>query len=279
VNVEEHDFTGRGTGDEVGHGTAVAGLVSQLAPDADVVSLRIFGDSGRTGVKPIADAYEWLVDHADEVDVANFSWGARSNDEGLNALHRRLLAAGVQDVVSAGNTGAEGGSPATAEGAFSVGALTKDGAVTRFSSYNPNRDNPDVAAIGKNIKLARATGTSMGHVIDEHWVKASGTSFSAPITAGLASRYLSVADGDVMTRFEASARNIPETPEDGEGIVDIGRALAGDEGKPTTDVRVWGLFGLDVVLLDSDWFDSGRYEAVRVDDRTVKLVGGGRRNN
>ncbi|MFC7044352.1 S8 family serine peptidase [Halobacteriaceae archaeon GCM10025711] len=212
VSVEEHDFTGRGTGDEVGHGTAVAGLISQLAPDADVVSLRIFGDSGRTGMEPIADAYEWLVDHADEVDVANFSWGARSNVEAINVLHRQLLAAGVQDVVAAGNTGAEGGSPATARGAFSVGALTRDGAVTRFSSYNPSRDNPDVAAIGKNLKLARAAGTSMGRVIDEHWVKASGTSFSAPITAGLASRYLSVADGDVVTRFEASARNIPETP-------------------------------------------------------------------
>ena len=68
-DVTQHDFTGHGDGEAVGHGTAVAGLVARLAPDVELACLRIFGDSGRTGMKPIADAYDWLVAHADEIDV------------------------------------------------------------------------------------------------------------------------------------------------------------------------------------------------------------------
>jgi|GEM_PF-1847201 len=274
VTVRQHDFTGNGEGDEVGHGTATAGLVARLAPDAEIVSLRIFGDSGRTGMKPISEAYDWLISHADEVDICNFSWGASQNVPPLNAVHESAIRAGVQDVVAAGNTGDHGGSPATAPNAFSVGALTVDGEVTRFSSYDPNRDNPDVSALGKDLRLPRADGTSMGHVIDDEWVKASGTSFSAPITAGLAARYRSSRDGDVPTRFESTARDIKGTPEDGAGIVDYGAAMEQPKSpaSPKTRALVYGLGDVDFVLLDDDVLKSGPYEVVEVEDDTLQFT-------
>lgn len=272
VNVTQHDFSGSGKGDQVGHGTAVAGLVSQLAPEADIVSLRVFGDSGRTGIQPITDAYDWLLENADAVDICNFSWGATQTVEQINRIHRKVIDAGVRDVTAAGNTGKRGGSPATTQGAFSVGAVTEEGDLTRFSSYNPDRDNPDVAAIGKDVKLARADGTSMGTVIDEDWVKASGTSFSAPITAGLVARYRSKHDGGSMKRFEGSARDIPQTPEDGEGIVDYGRAMKGDSTtKPTAPAKVWEVFGTQVVTVDAQWLTPGAYTAVREGDATLSF--------
>lgn len=274
VDLRQVDFTGRGDGDEVGHGTGVAGLVAQLAPDAAIVSLRVFGTSGRTDAKPIADAYEWVVDNADTVDVCNVSWGARSNDAALNRLHRRAVDAGVQDVVAAGNTGALGGSPATARGAFSVGATTADGTLTRFSSYNPERDNPDVAALGTNLELARATGTSMGQVIDDEWVKASGTSFAAPITTGLVARYLTSHDGDVPARFQASARDVPGTPEDGEGIVDYARTVGASRRSsdgPDAGALAYEIAGRNLVVLESPFLETGRYEAVELEDDTVRF--------
>lgn len=272
VEVVQHDFTGEGEGDDVGHGTAVASLIARLAPEARLVSLRVFGEAGQTRMGPVAAAYDWLVDDAGTVDVCNFSWGARSDVEGIDRLHREAVSAGVQDVVAAGNTAAEGGSPATARGAFSVGALTPAGEPARFSSYDPDRDNPDVAALGRDVRLARAEGTSLGRVVDDRWVVGSGTSFAAAITTGLVARYAERTDGDVVRSFESTARDVPGTPEDGEGIVDYGRAVRAGAATPTASAMTWDFLGTDVVHISADWFGTGAYTAVRVDEDTVRLL-------
>lgn len=260
VSVRAPDPNGMGTGDEVGHGTAVAGLVAQLAPRIDeIIDLRIFGSSGRTGLEQIRTAYDWLFDHVDEIDVVNMSWGARQPIPEIDNRQNKLVDMGVRDVTAAGNTGFLGGSPATAEQAFGIGACTVNGELTRFSSYNPTRDNPDVTAIGKNVKLARANGTSMGQVIDEDWVMASGTSFSAPITAGYVCRYLSEAQTEPAARLEGTARNIPGTPEDGEGIVNYAKAIG---QQPSTEAIVQSvpLASNDIIHVDADLIADGRYK-------------------
>lgn len=223
--VEQHDFTGYGNGDAIGHGTATAGLIAQLAPDVEIIALRIFGDSGTTGLTPIRKAYEWCYNNADRIDICNMSWGARRNVSTINQLHQKLIDNGVRDVVAAGNTGSTSGSPATAMDAYSAGAVDENGHLTRFSSYNPERDNPDVCGLGKNVRLPRADGTSMGSPIDEHWTKASGTSFSAPIVSALTAQYMELGGTKPKVDFQFTARNIPETPEDGEGIADYDDAI------------------------------------------------------
>ncbi|WP_101297115.1 S8 family peptidase [Halegenticoccus soli] len=214
------------TGDEdaLGHGTAVAGQVIRLAPETELVSLRIFGDKGQTTMNVVLRAYEWLHKNVEEYDVVNMSWGSQRQSEQLDRIHTQLIDKGVRDVVAAGNSGEEGGSPATAKRAFSVGACTKRGAMTEFSSYNPQDDNPDVTAIGKDNRLAQASGTVMGKQLEGRWVKASGTSFAAPEVAGMVAKHLSSQGNQtpesILTAFESGARNIECQPRDGEGIVD-----------------------------------------------------------
>jgi hypothetical protein len=176
------DFTGQGVGDEVGHGTGVASLISRLGGPVRFWDLRIFGESGATGLETVQRAYQFLISRAGSVDVANFSWGATSNVMHVNRLHEALIAAGVVDVVSAGNTGSDGGSPATTVGAFSAGAVGEGGTPLRFSSFDPDKGYPDVAAVGENVKMAAAPGAEMGQRLSGPYVKESGTSFSAPIT-------------------------------------------------------------------------------------------------
>ncbi|WP_227377816.1 S8 family peptidase [Haladaptatus halobius] len=193
TSVTQIDVTKTGGSDDaVGHGTAVAGQVTRLAPAADLISLRIFGSEGRIKMNIILRAYEWLHKNHDQYNVVNMSWGNQKRSKRLDRIHTKLIEKGVRDVVAAGNTGAKSGSPATAKGAFSIGACTKDGKMAEFSSYTPNGDNPDVTAIGKDNRLAQATGTNMGKSLDGQWVKASGTSFAAPEVSGRIAKYIDI---------------------------------------------------------------------------------------
>lgn len=224
VSVEQVDVTGDGKGDAVGHGTAVMGQITRIAPGADLLALRIFGSEGSTETNVILRAYEWLHANVDRYDLVNMSWGAKEPSKQLDRVHDRLVEKGVRDVTAAGNTGERAGSPGTAERAFSVGACTVEGKIAEFSSYNPERDNPDVAAIGKDTRLAQASGTTMGTDLEGPWVKASGTSFAAPEVAGMAAKLLDARSGlaprAVMRAFEAGARNVPDQPKDGAGLAD-----------------------------------------------------------
>ncbi|WP_254545243.1 S8 family peptidase [Halomarina pelagica] len=228
VSISRVDVTGDGSGDAVGHGTAVAGQVTRLAPEADLVSLRIFGEEGQTATNVVLRAYEWLHANVDRYDVVNMSWGGRKRSPNLDRVHDALVEKGVRDVVAAGNSGARSGSPATADRAFSVGACTVEGRMAEFSSYNPEGDNPDVTAIGKDNRLAQATGTTLGTDLPGRWVKASGTSFAAPEVAGMVAKLLSLRETPpvtVMRAFEASARDVPDQPRDGAGLADYRGAL------------------------------------------------------
>ena len=208
--------------DVVGHGTAVAGQISRLASDASLVGLRIFGGESSTSGRTIMRAYDWLFKNADRLDVVNMSWGSPKRIPELDKIHDALIGLGVHGVVAAGNSGQKGGSPATADKAFSVGAVTEDGTLTDFSSYNPEQDNPDVCTIGKDCRLAQAKGTAMGTNLNGPWIKASGTSFSAPSVSGMVAKLLSgdtnVAPPKITSAFEGEAADIPTTPHDGAGI-------------------------------------------------------------
>jgi subtilisin family serine protease len=229
TSVEQVDVTGSGEGDAVGHGTAVLGQITRLAPGASLVALRIFGEEGQTKNNVIMRAYEWLHGNTDAYDVVNMSWGSSETSKAINRTHNELVGKDIRDVVSAGNSGERSGSPATAERAFSVAACTEEGTIAEFSSYNPDRDNPDVAAIGKDNRLAQVSGTAMGTELNGPWVKSSGTSFSAPEVAGMVAKYLTIhpetAPEPVMRDFEAAARNIPDQPRDGAGLADYAAAV------------------------------------------------------
>ena len=256
-----YDATGTGTGgDAIGHGSACASIIAKTTPAVELWSVRIFGENGRTSQSIIRDAYQWLLEHADALDGVNMSWGARRDDPEINALHEKLVAKGVHDVVAAGNTGDEGGSPATSPKAFSVGAVDEAGDLTRFTSRDPDQDNPDVAALGKDVKLARAPGTTMGTPIDDQFVKASGTSFAAPYTSAAYVNALYHARQSWDTPFERAAPDIPGTKADGEGLLKLAPALTGDGGTggATTDAAVVQFEGTDTLFLGADWLPEGK---------------------
>ena len=123
------------------------------------------------------------------------------------------------------NSGSDGGSPATAREAFSAGAIDENEDPTRFSSFDPKKGNPDVAAVGQNCRMARAQGTAMGTPIDSKFVKSSGTSFAAPYVSAAYVNALYQSRRSWDQRFMNSAEDIAGTPKDGGGILNLQKAL------------------------------------------------------
>lgn len=262
---ERYDATSSSGKDELGHGTACAGEIATLAPGTELIDLRIFSDGGRTTMEIILRAYQWLLGNADRIDIVNMSWGSNSRIDAINRVHAKLISNNVRDVVAAGNSGSTSGSPATTEGAYSVGACTKYGEMADFSSYNPDSGNPDVTAIGANNVLARASNTSMGRGIGENWVVASGTSFAAPIGAALAAKYMSMEPTasieEIKQVFEETATDIEGQPKDGAGILRYRAALRVDGGQhDTVSASVWSFAGRDTLYVNDDLLESGKYE-------------------
>lgn len=266
--AERKDVVGNDPGaDEVGHGSGCASIYARNTPAVEFYDVRIFGNRGRTSFKTIEKAYHYLIDHADEIDVVNMSWGARRDVPRVNNLHEKLIDAGVHDVVAAGNTGGDGGSPATSPSAFSAGAVDKHGNLTRFSSSDPEKDNPDVAALGKDVVMARAPGTSMGRPIDDQFTKASGTSFSAPYTGAAYVNALYTRRGSWDQPFEKHAANIPDTPRDGEGVLKLAPALEEppEDEPPEVDgsIEVMEIpFVGQVAFMDRGLLANGSYKVV-----------------
>ena len=101
------------------------------------------------------------------------------------------VARGITVVNAAGNEGPTSPSlaaPADADTVITVGAVDSLGVITAFSSRGPTADNrikPDVTAMGRSVYLPSFTNPAA-------YGRASGTSFSTPLTAGVAALLLQV---------------------------------------------------------------------------------------
>jgi subtilisin family serine protease len=266
IEVEQVNLTGKNVSqrDALGHETAVAGLIVELCPFiTKILDLRVFSSEGKTSLDILLRAYQKLLDRANQIDLANISLGSKQDVPELNARHNQLVSKGVLTFVSAGNTGDDGGSPATAKKAFSVGALTNANEMTDFSSFDPEHDNPDICALGKNVRLPRAQGTSMGQVIDDMTVMASGTSFSCPIMTAAAGCYIAKYGTFSRKDFERTAQEVAENPRDGKGKLNLTKAIWLGEEKRVTETGMYAqVYGdnNNLIWLDYAWLDSGRYQ-------------------
>ena len=64
--------------DVVGHGTACAGIIHALAPEAELVSVRVLGKNNRGKGLAFAYGLDWVIQQG--IHVANLSLSSRSED-------------------------------------------------------------------------------------------------------------------------------------------------------------------------------------------------------
>jgi major intracellular serine protease len=176
----------------IGHGTHVAGIIAGktcgVAPDARILSLKVFSGMNECSARDVADAIHAAVDYG--VDVINLSLGFGSSGDGVMLMIEGAIKRAVQsDIIvigAAGNTGDERlWYPAAYDDVVSVGAVDLEKRVAMFSTRN---GAVDLSAPGVDILSAG---------LDGKMVRMSGTSMAAPHVAGIAA----LLAGEYKARF------------------------------------------------------------------------------
>lgn len=219
------------SGAGVFHGTMTAGLASVINPAARLLPLQALDDDGNGFTDQVAAAVRYAADNG--ARVINLSLGSTEPDPFLREQIDYAIAKGVAVVASAGNSSCNCLSyPAAYPEVMAVGATTSSDSVASFSSYGANLD---VLAPGTAGDVCSAYYTA-ANPTNRYSCGFSGTSFSAPIAAGLIALLLqqnsSLGVADVITVLESTATKIPSmngqahTLTAGYGRVNVAAAMA-----------------------------------------------------
>lgn len=184
--------------DAFGHGTACADIIRRLAPDVELVSIRVLGAalSGKGTV--FAHGLRWAVEQG--LDVINLSLGTTRRDYAplFHELADQAYFRGTVLVTAANNMPVES-YPSLYASVISVAC--HEGADPYEFYYNPTPP-VEFGAPGINVTVAWLGGQE---------VTVTGNSFSAPHIAGLVAKIKSKHPGltpfQIKTILRATARN------------------------------------------------------------------------
>ena len=230
--ADDADPSDEGPGVGWGHGTHVAGIIAHLAPDSQILPVRVLDSNGRGNTFVLAYAIEWAVGQG--ADVINLSLGADFDSAVLSDTIHSAIAQGVVVVAAAGNdNSATPHHPADLPGVLSVTAV--DGALQKAAFANYGAGWVDLAAPGVGITSTMVSLAGSGYAA---W---SGTSMATPFAAGAAALAVqklgSAASAETVTALlTGGARDIdPYNPTfSGQlgGFLDVGAALVGNPPTP-----------------------------------------------
>ena len=219
-------------GDMYGHGTHVAGILAGngnnradgdpldgqyvgVAPEADLISVKVSSGDGEATVLDVIYGLQFVVDHKNDYNIRVVNLSLESTDtqsaatDPLDAAAESAWFAGIVVVAAAGNRGtavdAVSHAPCNDPYVISVGALDDmgtrgrdDDVAASWSSHGTTQDGfakPDIYAPGSHIVSTLAPDSSFAAlcptcVVSGGYFRAGGTSMAAPVVAGVAALML-----------------------------------------------------------------------------------------
>ena len=183
VNVDNDSL------DDNGHGTHVAGIIAAngklrgIAPDANLISMKVLDSSGGGYESDIIKGLEWCYNNKDVYNISVISMSLGSNflynnycDDDFLALTQaidKITKDGIFVLAATGNNGNKTAiaAPACISNVTSVGSTTKSDIFSSFSNRN-------------SITDLLAPGSSINSTYNNGYAVFSGTSMSVPHVAG-----------------------------------------------------------------------------------------------
>jgi serine protease AprX len=263
--------------DRYGHGTHVAGIIagdsdgrllgdpkkgrfSGVAPDANLVSIKVSDDDGNTTVLDVIAGIQFAMDHKDEYNIRVLNLSLESTvaesykTDPLDAAAEAAWFDGIFVVAAAGNRGPGGDAVHFAPGndpyIVTVGAVDDKGTKeigddepTSWSSRGTTQDGvnkPDIYAPGARIVSTLAPKSAYAGLCaacvseDGEYIRTGGTSMSAPMVAGAAAIGFQLMPSLTPDRIKAllrdSDRPLTDTIDE-LSLVDAARRFSSDGGR------------------------------------------------
>jgi serine protease AprX len=253
-------------GDGRGHGTFVAGIAAGsadhyagAAPNAGILSLDVMDDTGTARTSDVIAACGFILANKGKynIRVANFSLHSAAfnhfyNDP-LDLAVEKLWFNGIFVVAAAGNYGSSTGpsgvmhAPGNDPFVMTVGAVdignkiaVGDDANTPWSAYGYTEDGfakPEIGAAGRYVIGPVPQGSTLvaqkpGNVVAPGYIQLSGTSFAAPVVAGVAAQLLARhpnwTPDQVKGALMMTAKPVPQAQPGAVGVGQVNAGRAGD---------------------------------------------------
>lgn len=235
--------------DDNGHGTHCAGILAGngysskgkykgIAPEANILSIKVLDESGNGNTSDILSTVQWIIEKKEvyKTRIINFSLGAiaqyRERRDPLVKAANKAIDNNLIVIAAVGNSGPLRNtilSPATGRFVISVGAandreLTINETIAEFSSRGPTLDRirkPDLIAPGVDI-------VSLSNKNLSGYTTLSGTSMSAPMISGAAALLLNENPNynhfDIKKKLLNACYRIKASAYDqGAGVLDMSR--------------------------------------------------------
>ena len=269
--------------DSFGHGTHMAGIIAGrdteatsvsssdtthflgMAPDAQIVSVKVANGHGQTDVSQVLSAIDWVVQHQHDngmnIRVLNLSYGTDSSQsyvlDPLAYAAEQAWDHGIVVVVAAGNSGNSSDGmedPAIDPYVIAVGAADTENTTSvrlhqpaTFTSEGDGTRNPDLSAPGVHIPSLRVPGSFIDQqfgataTVADRLFLGSGTSQAAAVVSGAAALLLSQRPGltpdQVKALLDGNTNSmLGRTAVKGSGELNLGAVL--DAATPNA-VQTW----------------------------------------
>lgn len=261
----------RPSDDPGGHGTHVAGLIagngarsdgefSGIAPQANIVDVRVLGTNGSGRVSSVVRGIEWALANRDQynIRIINLSFGAPAplsyRADPFSAAVEIAWRRGLVVVAAAGNGGPVGNTvvtPGIDPYVITVGATDDRGSLDReddvfawFSAWGRNSGStakPDLVAPGRRLVSIRVPGSTLDTLYPDRVVAAdngatyfclTGTSQATALVSGAAALLLqdqpnlspdqvkALLTGNTQPFGVSGQTGLPDPSADGSGMLD-----------------------------------------------------------